>query len=162
MVVIIDGNQIAELEMPSSGSGLAGNAFHGTTITEEDIGMVVDEVVARFVEDGTEMSLGNSQTNCVGKALSQRPSGDLDPGGVMCFGMARGDAIDLLFQCQLGPSHWLPVDGWTYSKVLQIVQGDFVAKQMQKCILQHATMAVAAMILSVNLIDEPKDKIWLK
>lgn len=41
MVVIVNSNQIAELEMASSRGGLTGNTLHRTAITKEDIGMIV-------------------------------------------------------------------------------------------------------------------------
>jgi hypothetical protein len=34
-----------------------------------------------------------------------------------------------------------------YSKILQIIQGDFVAEQVQQSILEHAAMAVTASYL---------------
>lgn len=96
VVVIVDGNQVAELQMTSHGGGLGGDTLHGATITEEDVGVVVEEVVAGLVEDTGVVSLGHGETDGVGEALTQRAGGDLNAGGIVSFGVTGGDAIDLL------------------------------------------------------------------
>lgn len=96
MVVIINGNQVAELQVTSHGGSLAGNTLHSTAITEEAVCVVVDQVIARLVEDGGGVSLGNCQTNSVGETLTQRTSGDLNTRGVVSLGVAGSDAVNLL------------------------------------------------------------------
>lgn len=96
MVVIINGNQVAELQVTSHGGSLAGNTLHSTAITEEAVCVVVDQIIARLVEDGGGVSLGNGQTNSVGETLPQRTSGDLNTRGVVSLGVTGGDAIKLL------------------------------------------------------------------
>jgi hypothetical protein len=96
VVVVVDGNQVAELQVTSSGSSLAGNTLHGTSITEEHVGVVVDELKARLVEDSRSVRLCNGKTDGIGETLTERTSGDLDSGGVVCLGVAGSDAIDLL------------------------------------------------------------------
>ena len=42
VVVIVDADQVAELQMASSASSFTGNTLHGTAIAKEAIGVVVD------------------------------------------------------------------------------------------------------------------------
>jgi hypothetical protein len=96
VVVIVDGDQIAELQVTSSGSSLAGNTLHSTSITEEHECVVVDNLEARLVEDSRSVRLSNSKTDGISETLTERARGDLDSGGVMCLGVAGSDAVDLL------------------------------------------------------------------
>lgn len=96
MVVIVDGNQVAKLQVTGHGGSLAGNTLHSAAITEEAEGVVVEQLVAGLVEDTSGVLLGNGQTNSVGETLTQRASGNLDTGGVVGLGVTRGDAVDLL------------------------------------------------------------------
>lgn len=123
MVVVVDGDQVAELQVTSSGGSLAGNTLHSAAIAKEDVGVVVDEVVARLVEDSAGVCLGNGETNGVGEALAQRTSGDLNAGSVVALGMPWGDAVDL-------------------AELLQVVDGDAVAEEVQQGVVQHAAVAV--------------------
>lgn len=102
MVVIIDGNEVAQLQVTSHGGSLGGDTLHGAAITEEGVGVVVDEVKAGLVEDTSGVSLGNGQTDGVGETLAERTSGDLDTGGVVSLGVTRSDAVDLLRGNQRG------------------------------------------------------------
>ena len=96
MVVIIDGNEVSELQVTSSRSGLTGNTLHSTAIAEEAVCVVVEEVVSGFVEDTTAVSLGNSQTNSVGETLAEGTSGHLNTGCVVSLRVTRSNAVELL------------------------------------------------------------------
>lgn len=96
MVVIVDGNQVAQLQVTRSGGSLASNSLHSTTITEDHVCVVVNEVESRLVEDGCGMRLRNSKTDGIGETLAKRASCDLDTGGVVSFGVAGSDAVNLL------------------------------------------------------------------
>lgn len=123
MVVIIDANEIAELQMTSQGSCLACNTFHSTSITKETVCVIVHHLEALLVEHTTSMRLTHSQTNSIAKTLTKRPGGHFDTRGVMGFGMTRCYAVHL-------------------SEVLEIVHGDLVAEEMKEGILKHASVAV--------------------
>lgn len=99
MVVIVDGNKVAELQVTSSGSGLRGNTLHGATVTKEAVGVVVDEVEAGLVEGTGSLGLSHGKTNSVGETLTKRASGDLDTGGVVSLGVTGGDAVNGLISC---------------------------------------------------------------
>jgi hypothetical protein len=102
MVIVVDSDQVAELQMSSSRSGFTCNAFHSTAIAEESVGVVVDEFIARLVEDSGSVRLGNGQTNCVAESLTKGASCNLDTGSVMSFRVARGYAVDLLLWISIG------------------------------------------------------------
>lgn len=96
MVVIVDGDQVAQLEMAGGRSSLASNTLHCTAITKEDIGVVIDQVVTRLVENTSGVGLRDGKTDCIGEALSKRTSCDLNTRGVVGLRVARSDAVNLL------------------------------------------------------------------
>jgi hypothetical protein len=114
-----------------------------TSITHEDICVVVDQLEARLVECGTGLLLGNGKTNGIGKALSERPSGDLDALGVVRLGVAWGGAVDGLRGKMLNVVQSMKESGCTHSERLQVIHRQLVASQVQEGILEHAGMAVA-------------------
>ena len=79
--------------MTSERSSLAGNTFLSTAVTEEDVGVVVRQVVARLVELCRSVSLSNGKTNGVAKSLAQRTRGDFNAGRIVGLGVAWGDAV---------------------------------------------------------------------
>ena len=134
MVVIVDHDQVAELEVTSGAGCLACNTLHSTTISEEAVGVVVDQVIAGLVEYSTSMSLSNCETNSIGEALAQRACRDFDTFSIMCFRVSRRDAVNLLQRSILARSRiliWL----YSYPEVLQVIEGDFIPKQVQKSVL---------------------------
>ena len=96
VIIVVDANQVAELQMASSASSFTGNTFHGTAIAKEAIGVVVDYLEAGLVEDGSSVSLTNGKSNGIRETLTQGASGNFNTRGVMGFWMARGDATHLL------------------------------------------------------------------
>lgn len=94
VVVVPDGNEVAELEMAGERAGLGGDTLHQAAVAEEGVCVVVHEVVAGLVEDGGGVGLGHGKTNSVADTLAERASGDLDTGGVMGLGVTGGDAVD--------------------------------------------------------------------
>ena len=83
MVVIVDGNQLTKLQVAGLGGGLAGNTLHGASVTEEGVGVVVEQLEAGLVEAGGVVSLGHGETDGIGEALSEGTGGDFDTGGVV-------------------------------------------------------------------------------
>lgn len=96
VVVIVDSDQVAKLKVTSHRGSLRGNTFHNTTITKEHVGVVVEQVEARLVEDSTRVGLGHSQTDSVSETLTKRSSGDLNSGGVVSLGVTGSNAANLL------------------------------------------------------------------
>ena len=98
MVVVINHDQVAELQVTGGGGSLGGDTLHGTAITEEGVRVVVDQVETWLVEDSTSVSLGNGQTDGVSEALTKRSGGNLDTRGIVSLGVTGGDGVDLLIE----------------------------------------------------------------
>ncbi len=107
VIVVVDGNQIAELQMSGQARRLAGNTFHGTTISKEAVRMVGDQVKAGLVELGRGVGLTDGQTDRVRETLSQWTGRHFDTGRVVRLGMARSDAVDgLILKLKMELSNW--------------------------------------------------------
>jgi hypothetical protein len=146
MVVIIDGNQVAQLKVTSERAGLAGHTLHQAAISEEAVCVVVDQVKAGLVEAGSSMCLGKGETDSIADTLTQRARRNLNTRSIMSFGVTRSDAVDLL-ESRTSSVRKLP-DTETavreaYAEVLEIIHGDCIAVEVEQGILQHATMTIA-------------------
>lgn len=62
--------------MASLGSSLRRHTLHGTSITEEYKGVVVNKLISRLVEDSGSVFRSNGKTNSVGEPLPKRASCD--------------------------------------------------------------------------------------
>lgn len=118
-VVVVDGDEVAELEMARKGRSLRGDTLHQATVTEEDIGVVVDELEAVLVVTSSKVGLGDGETNPVGDTLTEGTSGDLNTIGNTSLGVAWGDAVEL-------------------TEVLQVIDGDLVAQKVEESVLEGA------------------------
>ena len=143
MVVVVDGNQVAELQVTSSRSSFAGNTLHGASIAEEHKGVVVDELIAGLVEHSGSVLLRNGKTDGVGETLTKRSSGDLNTGGIMSFRVARCDAVNLLGYVSFDSGIETASIGPTYTEVLQVVDAYAIAEKVQQSILEHTSVTVA-------------------
>lgn len=123
VVVVVESDQVAELEVTGSGGSLGGNTLHGATITEEAVSVVVDKLVAGLVEGGSSLTLSHGKTDGVGETLAKGTSGDLNAGGVVRLGVTGGLAVNL-------------------TEVLEVVHGEVIAEQVEQGVLQNAAMAV--------------------
>ena len=140
VVVIVNGNQVAELEMASHGCSLAGNTLHSTTITEEREGVVVDQIKAGLVELSSGVRLGNGKTDSVGETLAERTGGDLNARCVVVCRMAGCFAVDLLSQSQRLRDR---LTGFlTYAEGLEVVKGQAEAEQVEQGVLQKTGVSV--------------------
>lgn len=126
--------------MTGSRGGLGGNTLHGATITEEGVGVVVDEVEAGLVEGTGSLGLGNGKTNSVGETLTKRTSGDLNSGGVVSLGVTGGDAVNGLGVMSEKCKLWY--FDKTHSESLDVVHAQGIAEQVEESILEHATVTV--------------------
>ena len=96
MIVIIDGNKIAKLQMTGNTSGFARNAFLCAAVSEEHESVVINQVKPWLVEHGGSVPLRNRKTNCIAKTLPQRTGRNFDTWGVVSFRMTRGDTVHVL------------------------------------------------------------------
>ena len=67
-----------------------GNALHQATITNEYIGMVIDNLILIPIELGRQCFLGDGHSHRVGQPLTQGTGGGLDTGGIAVFGVTGG------------------------------------------------------------------------
>lgn len=127
--------------MTSGGSSLRGNTLHSTSITEEHVSVVVEKLVTGLVEAGSVVGLGHGKTDGIGETLTEGTGGDLDAGGVM-LESSSASSLPLIARRKtysLGVTRSL---GAELAEVLQVVKGDIVTEQVQKSILEHASVTV--------------------
>src|SRR5450830_787131 len=122
-VVVIEGDQLAQVQGTGQGSDFVGNAFHHAAITEEHIGVVVDDVVAGTVELRRQDFFRQGEAHGVGQALAERTGGGFHARGVAVFRVTWSAAVQL-------------------TEVLQVVDRQVVAGQVQQRVDQHRAMAV--------------------
>lgn len=101
VVIIINHDEVAQLQMPSCASGLAGNSLHCAAISEKSVGVIVHELESRLVEFCASFGLCNRKADSVRKTLSQRAGGDLNTWNFIGFGMTWCQTIYMLFRCRV-------------------------------------------------------------
>lgn len=129
VVVIVDHDEVAELQMTSHRSSLRGNTLHSAAITEEGVCVVVEQLVAGLVENSGGVPLSNGKTDSVGETLTKRSSGDLNTGGVVGLGVTRSDRVDLLRRLASGFIKEMAEN--PYTEVLEVVHADSIAEQVK-------------------------------
>ncbi len=122
-VVVVEGDQLVQAKGPGQRADFVADAFHHAAVTEEHVGVVVDDVVAGTVELPRHDLLRHGETDSVGKALTERTGGGLDAGGVAELRVARGLAVQL-------------------AEVLQVIDGQVVTGKVQQRVDQHRAVAV--------------------
>ena len=98
-------------------------AFHHAAVAHEDVGMVVNDVQAVFIEFGSQDFFGQSHTHCVGNTLSQWAGRGFHAVGVAVFRMAGGFAVQL-------------------AEVFQVINGNVIAGQVQQAVKNHGSMTI--------------------
>jgi hypothetical protein len=103
--------------------------------------------------------LGHCETDGIGETLAKRASGDFDTGGVMSLRVTGGDAVNLLWGRSVIDHTGVAIDarvGSTYTEVLEVVDGDLVAEEMDQSILEHASVTVAVRKGLARWLDNSK------
>jgi len=90
VVVVVEGDQLAELHGAGQRAGLVRDAFHQAAVTQENIGVVIDDLVTGTVELPGQGSFGQGHAHRVGDTLSQRTRGGFDSRSVTIFRMSGG------------------------------------------------------------------------
>jgi hypothetical protein len=67
-----------------------------TSITQECVCVVVDNLKAGLIELGRSMVLSNGKTNGIRETLAKRAGSNLDSIGIVSLRVARSDAVDSL------------------------------------------------------------------
>ena len=123
-VVIVEIDELAQTQMTGQTGRLLGDAFHQVAITDNRIDVVRYHVEPGAVVVGCQPLLSDGHAHAVGKALSQRPGRRLDTGRMPVFRVAGGLAPPL-------------------AKVLQLLQREIVACQVEQGIEEHRAVAGA-------------------
>ncbi len=120
-VVVPQESELAEPEMAGQRDHLVPDAFLQAAVTDQRVGMVVDELRAQpLAEEG----LGHGHAGGIGDPLAERAGGDLDPGRGIELGMT------LAVRAQL-------------AKGADLAQRDLlVARQIEQRVEQHRAVPV--------------------
>jgi hypothetical protein len=121
---------------------LTSNTLHQTTVTQEYVCIVVDQVKAGLVEFGGGMVLSNGKTDGVGETLAKRACSDFNTLSIVRFGVTRSDAVYRLKSLELEYAICGVISGSAYSEGLDIIHGDLVSSNVKERILKHASMSV--------------------
>ncbi len=121
-VAVVDVDQITQLEVACQSSSLVADPLLQAAVAHQGIDRMVDRLEISGIETLGSHLGGDGHADAVGKTLPQRPGGNLNADGVAEFGMAGGLAAPL-------------------TEVLQLVQRQVIAEQVQQRVEQHRAMA---------------------
>ncbi len=121
VVVVVEGDQAAELEVAGERAGLAGDALLHVAVAGDRERVVVDDVVA---EAGVEHPLAEREPRAHRDALSERAGRRLDPRRVAVLRVARRRGVEL-------------------AEALDVVEREPVPGQVQQRVEQHRRVAGA-------------------
>jgi hypothetical protein len=122
VVVVVDVDEPAQPQVPGDGGGLVGDAFHHVAVGADRVDPRVDELAPRAVVALGQEPLRDRDAHAVREALSERACRRLDAGGVPELRMPG---------CARAP----------LAKLLQVVQRDVVAGEVERRVLEHAGVA---------------------
>ncbi len=122
-VVVVEDDQLVQLPGAGKGRGLVADALHQAAIADEDVGVVVDDLVAVAVELGGEQLFGQRHADGVAQALAERAGRRLDARRDVDFRVAGRLAVQL-------------------AEVAQLADRQVVAREVQQRVLQHRAVAV--------------------
>ena len=131
--------------LPGERAGLGSNTLLETSISEETVGEVVEDLETVLVVDGTHVSLGNGETDSVSDTLTEGTGGDLDTVSDTDLGVTGGDGVDL-------------------SEVLEVIHGELVATEVEQDVLEDTTDLLAEILLMkarVHTRDRWRERIGL-
>ncbi len=121
VVVVIEIDELAQLEVAGQTGGLAGNALHQIPVPTDGVDVMVHHVEAGAVVALGQPALGHSHAHARGKTLAQRTGRGLDARSVAIFRMAR---------CLAPP----------LAEVFQLFQRQVVAGEVEQAVEQHGAM----------------------
>ena len=149
LVVVVDRNQVAELEVAGERSGFGRDTLHQATVAGEHVGVVVKQREVLLVEGGAEVSLRDRETDGVGETLTERTGGDLDTRGDADLRVTRRDRVELteLFAWQdrtrsTSPSFSPRLASARMTHLLEVIDGDLVAEEVEEDVLEGASVTV--------------------
>ncbi len=120
VVVVVEGEQPPQAEVPGERSRLVRDPLHEAAVAGDDVGAVVAHVAA---EGGAQPAFGEGHAHRVAHALAQRPGGDVDPRRVAGLGVPGRPAAPL-------------------AELAQVLQREVVPGQVQHGVLEDAGVPV--------------------
>ena len=119
VIVVEQDNQLRQFQMAGEADRLMADAFHQVAVRGDDIGMMIDNVIA---EARGEVALGHCHADGRRNALAERSGGGLDARRFAEFRMARRPGAEL-------------------AEILELLEGHFViAEQIEQAIEQHRSV----------------------
>ncbi len=116
VVVIPKNDQLIELQVTCQRQGFLADAFHEAAVTNDRIGVVVNEAVAELC---IQNAFGKRHAHSIGNALSKWTSCGFDASGMTVFRMTCGACAEL-------------------AEILDFIKGDvFVAREEEQRIKKH-------------------------
>ena len=122
-VVVVERDQLAQAPRAGERTGLVRNAFHQAAVAQKDIGVVIDDRVARPVELRGQQFFGERHADRVGQSLAERAGGGFHAGRDADLRMAGRLRMQL-------------------AEIAQLRHRQVVAGEMQQRVLQHRTVPV--------------------
>ena len=122
-VGVVQGDELAQAPTHRPGAGLVGDAFHEAAVTEEHIGVMVDDRMFGGVEAGGQHLFGQGHAHGGRDALSQGTGGHLHAGGHVALRVAGGAGAQL-------------------AEVADVVHAQVVTGEVQHGIEQHGGVTV--------------------
>ncbi len=123
VVVIPEGDQLAQAPSAGQRASLVGDAFHHAAVAHKYISMVIDDFVAGLVEFVCQQLFGHGHADRVRNPLAQRAGRGFHAHGVTIFRMARGLGVHL-------------------AEALDFFHRQVIAREMQQGVDQHGAVAV--------------------
>src|SRR5690606_29537438 len=122
-IVVPEGDELVQTQGARQRTGLVRNTFHHAAVTEENVGIVIDNLVTFAVELGRKNLFCQCHTHAVSNTLTQRSSSGFNAWGVAQFRVARSFGVQL-------------------TELLEIVDGQVIPRQMQQGINEHGAVAI--------------------
>ena len=118
MVVVVEHDELAQSKVAGQRRDLRRDALLEVAVRRDDVGPVIDDLVAVAVELGAQPPLGDGHADGVGEALAERPGRRFDPRRQTRLGMSRR------------PRPPLP-------ERAQLIERQVVARQVEQRVQQH-------------------------
>ena len=122
LVVVVEKNQVVQLQVAGQGAGLVAGALHDASVAGNHIDLLFLEEGLGGLDAGGQLLQADGHAHRAGQSGGQGAGGDLDAGGVSVLGVAGGLAAKL-------------------AEVLQVIQGDVVAEEVQQGVQQHGAVS---------------------
>mmetsp|Transcript_21270 Transcript_21270/g.50571 ORF Transcript_21270/g.50571 Transcript_21270/m.50571 type:complete len:670 (+) Transcript_21270:384-2393(+) len=95
VVIVVQDDQLAEAEVTRQARGFAGDTLLQASVTADDVGEVVEDLVLGRVVGGGQVRFGHGHSDGVGNSLSQRTGRDFHTLRDEVLGMPRGRRPEL-------------------------------------------------------------------